>query len=204
MSGVQPPKNRLREELLSARLQLEPNERARRSRAACERIAALPAFREARTVAVYAATGAEADPATLTSSALSRKKRIAFPRLDPDSRVLSFAACSPADLVPGDRGVRTPPPGAPPVALGELDLVVVPGVAFDLHGRRLGRGGGYYDATLALLPAHTLRVALAFDLQVVEEVPGEPHDVEVHLIATEARLFEAAPVRVGAPPSPGR
>lgn len=193
MSGVQPPaKNRLREELLCARLQLGPDERARRSRAACERIVALPAFQKARTIALYAATGAEADPASLAETALSRKKRIAYPRLDPDSRVLSFAACAPAELVPGARGVRAPPPGCEPVALGEMDVVVVPGVGFDLHGRRLGRGGGYYDATLALLPARTLRVALAFDLQVVAEVPGEPHDVAVHLLATESRLLEAA------------
>jgi len=201
MSEVQPPaKNRLREELLCARLHLGPDERARRSRAACERVVALPAFREARTIALYAAAGAEADPTSLGETALSRKKRIAFPRLDPDSRVLSFAACSPADLVPGARGVRAPPPGSAPVKLEELDLVVVPGVGFDLHGRRLGRGGGYYDATLALLTPHTLRVALAFDLQIVAEVPGEPHDVAVHLLATESRLLEAA----WTPPSAGR
>jgi 5-formyltetrahydrofolate cyclo-ligase len=204
MSGIPHPKNQLRDELLSARLRLAPDERARRSRAACEWVTALPEFVEARTIALYAAAGAEVDPAPLAEAALARRKRIAFPRLDPDSRVLSFIACAPADLVPGARGVRAPPPGAAPLPLEELDLVVVPGVAFDLHGRRLGRGGGYYDATLALLPARTLRVALAFDLQIVPEVPGEPHDAEVHLIATETRFLEVASSVVAAPPSTPR
>ena len=75
----------------------------------------------------------------------------------------------------------------------EIDLVVVPGVAFDAAGRRLGRGRGHYDATLAGLPAGAARIGLAFELQLVPEIPEEPHDVRLDAVVTEARvLFSTA------------
>jgi 5-formyltetrahydrofolate cyclo-ligase len=185
-------KQQLREQILSARLRLDGAVRAERSRAACERLVALDPFRSASTLALYPAIGAEADPGAAARAAAAAGKRLAWPRLDPASRRLSFAACAPEDLVAGGRGTRQPPPDAPPVALDELDCIVVPGVAFDATGHRLGRGGGYYDATLAALPARTHRVALAFELQVVDAIPGEPHDVPVHVVVTEARVVWAA------------
>jgi 5-formyltetrahydrofolate cyclo-ligase len=192
MSDSPSPKQRLREDLLSARLRLTPEDRLSRSLAACDRLAALDLFASARTIGLYAAIGAESDPATAARAALAAGKRLAYPRLLPGSRLLAFRACSPADLFAGDRGTRQPPPASPEVALEDLDLVVVPGVAFDPAGRRLGRGGGYYDATLAALPARVRRVGLAFDLQLVPEVPGEPHDAEVHAVVTESRVLLAS------------
>jgi 5-formyltetrahydrofolate cyclo-ligase len=191
-------KQSLREQLLAARLRLTPADRSTRSRAACERLVALDAFRNARTVGLYAAIGAETDPATAAREALSSGKRLAFPRLEPDTRRLAFFACAPEDLVASARGTRAPPAEAPPVALEELDLVVVPGVAFDTAGRRLGRGGGYYDATLAAVPPGAARVGLAFDLQLVPFVPGEPHDAEVHAVVTEQRVVHAPASRLTA------
>jgi 5-formyltetrahydrofolate cyclo-ligase len=199
-------KQTLREQLLAARLRLTPAERSSRSRAACERLVALEAFREARTVALYSAIGAEADPSAAARVALSCGKRLAFPRLEPGTRRLSFFACSPDDLVASARGTRAPPPDAPQVALDALDLVVVPGVAFDAAGRRLGRGGGYYDATLAALPPGAARVGLAFDLQLVAAVPGEPHDAEVQAVVTEQRVVHApgSGLTAAASPAPMR
>jgi 5-formyltetrahydrofolate cyclo-ligase len=186
-------KQRLREDLLAARLRLGAGERAARSRAACERLVALDLFRTATTVALYAAIGAEADPLPAARAAHAAGKRIAWPRLQPGTRVLAFGACAPEDLVAGERGTRHPPADSATVPLAEVDLIVVPGVAFDAGGRRLGRGGGYYDATLAALPERARRVGLAFDLQVAREVPGEPHDVAVHAVVTEARVLWAPP-----------
>jgi 5-formyltetrahydrofolate cyclo-ligase len=73
------------------------------------------------------------------------------------------------------------------VAPPDLDLVVVPGVAFDEGGRRLGRGRGFYDATLAALRPTTATVGLAFDAQVVPSVPSGPHDARLHAVVTERR-----------------
>jgi len=167
---------------------LSPEERAARSQAIAARVAALPAFARARTVALYAPIGAEVDTGELARLAASGGKRIAWPRIGESERRLAFAACHAGLLRPGPHGTRVPPPDAPEVRLDDLDLVCVPGVAFDDARRRLGRGGGHYDATLAALAGRTLLVGLAFECQMVGAVPVEAHDVSVDAVATELRL----------------
>jgi 5-formyltetrahydrofolate cyclo-ligase len=184
-------KRSLREDLLGARRGLPPEERARRSREIAARFATLHAFARARVVALYAAAGAEVDTAPLAELALAAGKRVAYPRVVAGARTLDFALSSPDALVPGALGTRAPPAGAPAVALDAIDLVVVPGVAFDADGRRLGRGGGYYDATLALLPPASARFGAAFELQLVGAVPEEPHDVRLDGVVTEERVLFA-------------
>ena len=78
------------------------------------------------------------------------------------------------------------------VAPGAVDWVLVPGVAFDPCGRRLGYGGGFYDRLLPLFAPGTARVAGAFDVQIVPRVPAAPHDLAVHTIVTETRTIPAA------------
>jgi 5-formyltetrahydrofolate cyclo-ligase len=195
-------KSALRERILAARRALPAEDRARHSHAIAARLAALDAFARARVVALYAATGAEVDTAPLAALALAAGKRVAYPRIAPGTRALAFAACSPADLVPGVLGTRAPPPALASARVDELDLVVVPGVAFDAEGRRLGRGGGYYDATLALLPRAAARLGVAFEIQVVRAVPEEPHDVRLDGVVTEARvLFPLTPSPASGIPS---
>jgi len=182
-------KRALRERVVRSRAALGPEERAAAA-ASCARIVdALPAWQAARTVALYAPIGAEMDTAELARRAAAAGKRVAWPLVRPGEAVLAFAACAPGDLVPGPLGTRQPPASSPPVPLADVDLVVVPGVAFDGQGRRLGRGRGHYDATLAALPAGTPRVGLAFELQVVATVPSEGHDAPVDAVATERRLL---------------
>ena len=96
------------------------------------------------------------------------------------------------DTAPGYRGIPEPAAELPRVAIEDVDWVLVPGVAFDIHGRRLGYGGGYYDRLLALLRPGVLRVAGAFDLQVVAQVPAAPHDLIVDVIVTESRMLTIA------------
>ena len=79
------------------------------------------------------------------------------------------------------------------VAEEAIDWVLVPGVAFDLHGHRIGYGGGYYDRLLPLLRKDARRVAGAFELQIVEQVPSAPHDLAVDAIITERRTMEVRP-----------
>jgi 5-formyltetrahydrofolate cyclo-ligase len=181
-------KRALRAELSARRAHLAPEERAARAGLVASRLEALPAFRAARTVALYAPLGAELDAGPITLAALARGAAVVFPRVVPGSRRLSFARCAPADLVRGPLGAAEPPPGAPEVALAEIGCVIVPGVAFSEDGLRLGRGGGYYDATLAAMPAAT-RIGVAFDLQLVPALPREPHDALLDLVVTEARVL---------------
>jgi 5-formyltetrahydrofolate cyclo-ligase len=200
-------KRALRARLTAERRALPSEERIRCSRAIAQRVAALPAFARARTVALYAPMGAEVDTGELARLALEAGKTVVWPRLArlvPDmeggtaklAHRLEFAPSAASELVEGPLATRQPPPVAGPVEPASIDLVCVPGVGFDTALRRLGRGGGHYDATLPALP-RAVRVGLAFDLQIVASLPVEPHDSAVELVATEARLL--------APPAgPGR
>jgi len=163
------------------------------SRASADILETLPAWKTARAVALYVPMGAEVDTAELALRASAAGKRVAWPRLRESGLALGFASCEPSDLVAGPAGTREPPSAAAPALLEELDLVVVPGVAFDEEGRRLGRGRGHYDATLALLPERTVRVGLAFELQMVERVPCEAHDVRLDAVVTERRVVSVRP-----------
>jgi 5-formyltetrahydrofolate cyclo-ligase len=179
-------KRALRTELIARRARLAPDERAEKSRAIADRIEEVAAFRGAAVVALYAALGTEVDPAEIARRAIARGVRVAFPRAGPERR-LAFAVCAPAELVRGPLGAAEPPAGAPALDPRELGCIVLPGVAFSEEGLRLGRGGGYYDATLRdLLGA--ARVGLAFDVQIVPTLPREAHDVAMDAVVTETRV----------------
>jgi 5-formyltetrahydrofolate cyclo-ligase len=182
------PKVALRRELAAARAALSPAARAERAARAAARLLSFEPLLGARTVAAYAALGAELDPAHAVAALGARGARIVYPRVRPGGRVLAFAEAAPGALVKGPLGALEPPAGAAEVDPAEVDALLLPGVAFSLDGHRLGRGGGYYDATLAAL-ARALRVGLAFDLQLVPALPVEPHDAQVDAVATEARLL---------------
>ncbi len=193
----------LREALLAARRALRPEDRLARSRDIARRVADLPSFARARTVGLYEPMGAEVDTAELARVAVSAGKRVAYPRMTPGERCLAYAECRRDALVGGALRTREPPAGAPQVPLEDLDFVVVPGVAFDARGRRLGRGRGHYDATLAALPPGAARVGIAFELQIVADIPEEPHDAPLDAVVTEARiLFPLTPSPGSGIPSP--
>ena len=185
-------KRALRERLIAVRSGLSPAARQAASLAIAGRLAGLPAWRLARTVALHAPLGAEVDTAELARLARAAGKRVAWPRISPTGVALEFACCDADELVPGPARALEPPRTAPSLSLDAIDLVVVPGVAFDASCRRLGRGRGHYDATLARLRHGTARVGLAFDEQVVDRVPAEPHDVPLDMVVTGSRLLHAA------------
>jgi 5-formyltetrahydrofolate cyclo-ligase len=186
-------KRALREQALAARSRLPPDERARHAEAIAGRLASVPAYARCRTLALYAAMGAEVDTAPIARRAATEGKRLAWPRLHPGGPALGFASCPPEALVAGPLGTRQPPAGAPDVPLDAIDCILVPGVAFDPRGVRLGRGRGHYDATLGSLPRAAFRIGLAFEAQIVGEVPREPHDAPLDLLVTERRLVWPPP-----------
>jgi 5-formyltetrahydrofolate cyclo-ligase len=190
--SVEDEKRRLRERLLGERARLPAPEREAAAGAIALRLEALPAWAAARTVALYAPMGGEVDTAEIARRAAAAGKRVAWPRLERGGRELGFAACAAEELVEGPLSTREPPPGTPLLPPMEIDLVVVPGVAFDPAGRRLGRGRGHYDATLAALPRGAVRVGLAFELQVVASVPEAPHDAPLDAVVTERRVLRPA------------
>ncbi|MDZ4405612.1 5-formyltetrahydrofolate cyclo-ligase [Prosthecobacter sp.] len=96
------------------------------------------------------------------------------------------------DLQRGQMNVWEPKPHCPRIEIDALDIILVPGLAFTRDGLRLGRGGGYYDRLLANPACRAQRIAIAFDLQIVDSIPVEPHDQRVHQIITESSLIASS------------
>jgi 5-formyltetrahydrofolate cyclo-ligase len=185
-------KRALRSEFIQARARLSREDRVVRSRTIAERAAALPELTSARTVALYSPLNTEVDPSEIGRKLAAAGARVAYPRAPQSGRLLSFATCDPQLLIRGPLGAFEPPLDARLVDLAEIEIVVMPGVAFSVDGLRLGRGGGYYDATLKKIPARALRIGLGFDLQIVPTLPREPHDVPLDAVVTEARTLRFA------------
>jgi 5-formyltetrahydrofolate cyclo-ligase len=138
--------------------------------------------------------GSEWDTRLLLASALELGKTAAVPRVNLEKRMLDIhAVCDLArEVAPGYRGIPEPTADCPPVPLASIDWVLVPGVAFDVRGHRIGYGGGYYDRLLPALPRSAARIAGAFELQIVDEVPTAPHDLALDAIITESRTIAPA------------
>lgn len=136
----------------------------------------------ARIVALYRALPSECGTASVAAALQTAGREICYPATVPGDRALQFRRSS-GVFVAGALGVEEPT--GSPVPLAAIDLLVVPAIAVDAAGRRLGRGKGHYDATLAGYQG--LSVALVFDSQLVPEVPVGEHDRRVGAVCTEAR-----------------
>ncbi len=158
-----------------------------KSRVIFEKMTALPVFKSAGTILFYASFRGEVDTFALMQKAMELKKRVALPLVRKEEQcIVPMLIKSLTELKAGSYGIPEPP-DVPQKRLNadELDLVVVPGVAFDRRNNRLGRGAGYYDRFLLELPSATPTIALAYDLQVVDALPGlEPHDRPVKFVIT--------------------
>ncbi|MFF5704535.1 5-formyltetrahydrofolate cyclo-ligase [Streptomyces sp. NPDC012794] len=187
-----PEKASLRRELLSARRALSPGAREAAARALSRSALTLPELAGARTVAAYVSVGAEPGTRELLDALRAAGKRVLLPLLLPDND-LDWAAYEGPDSLaeaahPGKMRLLEPS-GSPlgPDAVTGADAVLLPGLAVDGRGMRLGRGGGSYDRVLARLEragAHPALVVLLYDEEVVARVPEEPHDHPVQAVAT--------------------
>lgn len=182
----------LREAVLRRRAALPEQERASLSRRILAEVLDLPSYRLSNVVLAYASFGAELRTDEYLRRVLDDGKTLLLPRVEPGGLRLYGVRDVVGDLVPGTWGIREPAPErctrADP---GTVDFALVPGVAFDLAGRRLGYGGGYYDRLLAEGPVgRASLVSGAFEVQIVEEVPADPHDVPVDVVITEQGTYQ--------------
>jgi 5-formyltetrahydrofolate cyclo-ligase len=182
-----------RRALLAQRDALSEAERASRSKKIAEAANALLAehVEAGEVVALYAAKGSEVDTTEIDAAARARGLEVAYPRVIGDAIALAFHPARIDELVPARFGLREPPPHAPEIELARIAVFFVPGLAFDRGGGRVGWGRGHYDATLAAAPS-ARRVGLAFDFQLVDGVPREPHDTMLHVILTEVAAYTVA------------
>ena len=180
-------KRALRQEVLARLQTLTATEREAASAQARARLAARPEWGQARSILFYAPLPGELDLWPLAAEALAGGKTVALPRFVPARR--RYIACQVRDLArdvqPGHFGIREPAGPCPPILLKGLDLLLVPGVAFDLHGGRLGRGKGYYDQLLA--GVRGVKCGVAFERQLVAAVPVARNDIRMNCILTPTR-----------------
>ncbi len=177
----------LREELTARRKAMTPDIIDERGLKVQARFLATPYYQKARTVALYAPIRGEVPTRDILIAALQDEKIVCYPLSHVHGRILSFRAIkSEAELEPGRLGVREPTNAAELIPVDQIDLFVVPGLGFTRDGKRLGRGGGYYDATLKAASARSRRVGLAFGDQVVDTMPTNADDVDMDLVVTEA------------------
>jgi 5-formyltetrahydrofolate cyclo-ligase len=180
----------LRARVLSARDQLPAMLRASAGAALIDRVQRLPEWLAAGTLLLYLGIKTEFDPEPLALAVLAAGHRLVLPRILRGQGGLEIRAVRDpdADLVSGVWGLREPDPArCPEVAPAAIDFILVPGVAFDARGGRIGYGAGYYDRLLSDPALRAVRVAALFDVQLVESVPCESHDRPVDVLVLPGR-----------------
>jgi 5-formyltetrahydrofolate cyclo-ligase len=184
VSDVQLRKAELRAQVLARRSALPADQRAMAGKLIRDAVLAAPQVQMAGTIAAYYSVGTEPDTRGLVYALWKRGSYVLLPLLRPDGDLDWASYEGPDSLVAGPRGLREP--GEPPRgvdAVARADVVLVPALAVDAAGRRLGRGGGSYDRALARVGPLVPLIALIYDDELVEQVPAEEHDVAVRATA---------------------
>jgi len=178
----------MRARILAARDALSPQARAEADRRIANYLAQLPEYQDARTLLITLNFGSEVSTGLIGEMALASGKTLLAPRVNSATKMLDLYEIRDlaADLASGLWGIPEPRPLAcRPASADEIDWVLVPGIAFDRFGGRLGYGGGYYDRLLPLLPPGVPNAAAAYSLQLVDRVPHGRHDLRIKTLVTD-------------------
>jgi 5-formyltetrahydrofolate cyclo-ligase len=184
-------KNQLRASMKLFLAALSPGDRHARSMAACRLLLTTREFKAGQTIMIYLSMATEVETSALALRAWQEGKAVAAPRMDWEAKRME-----PVEIRSLDVGMRTTGPGVREpvtgtvVPLGVIDMIVVPGLAFDRRGYRVGRGRGFYDRFLCQQDFQGVRCALCFHEQLQEEpIPAEPHDIPMDLIITDREVI---------------
>ncbi|RMF43170.1 MAG: 5-formyltetrahydrofolate cyclo-ligase [Deltaproteobacteria bacterium] len=182
------PKRHLRKEILERRRSLAAAERDSLDERIQRCLLEHPLWRTPGMIGLYSPVRGEVATERLCRAAWRQQRTVVFPRVRGER--LEFVAVGPDDpWATGAFGVREPAAGRI-VELAQVGLLVMPGVVFDRDGHRLGYGRGYYDRALAGLGETPVRVGLAYGFQLVARVPRDPHDIQLHFLATEDGVID--------------
>ena len=181
----------LRKRARALRNTIPESARAARSAKIVESVLACDAFERARSVALYwpMLERGEVDVRALDDAARQASKRVAYPFLRDDADMALLLA-EPGLLEERGHGFAEPPEGAPEMAASEELVVVVPALAVDPIGHRIGYGKGFYDRLLARICPPAFAIAVAYDFEVVPEVPADTHDHAVDVVVTDLRRWQ--------------
>lgn len=191
-------KKRLREKLLKTRDSIPPEIKSAKESEIENRLFSLDVFKNAQSILMYVSFRSEVDTKKYLNDILKLNKKLILPLVDTRRKVLKlYEVKNTNELQPGYMGILEP--GIlryRRCSLKDIDLVIIPGTGFDPMGNRLGYGGGYYDKLLSMESReladvkHITTVALAFEEQIGDKIPSEPHDIKVDMIVTDERLVQ--------------
>ena len=183
------PKRALRRDLLARRRAMDQATWHTASASAQQRLSELELFQRAACIALYSPIQQEVDTELLFATARSARKRVLYPLVC--DNILQFREVTETgQRTTGAFGILEPCRLSEDHTLETVDLIVVPGVAFDLQGHRIGFGKGYYDRCLSQFPKHGILVGLCHDFQLLEQIPAEGHDIRMEYIVTDKRIVQ--------------
>ncbi len=188
-------KAELRKRMRALRKTLPMGACADRSTRIVERLAALEPLVSARAVGLFwpIEERHEVDLRSLDAGLRARGVRVAYPGIEPDAGTMTFRFVEHPDAMePHGFGFREPSLGEPEAHAGDLDAIVVPALAVDPRGHRIGYGAGYYDGALPRFAPPAVSIAVAFDFQLVAEAPDTPRDIPVDWVVTDTRTLASS------------
>lgn len=183
-------KERLRKEIRKKRDRVTVSERKNKSKIIAEKFFLTDYYTESRDILAYYPFGSEIDTTLVIIRALENKKKIILPRVFDRKLRLYYLEKIPEQLEKSKYGIMEPIPRyCRPAKIKDIDLAVIPGLGFDRSLNRLGYGGGFYDRILTRIPEEIKKIALCFDIQVVEKIPVMEHDIKIDVLITESRIY---------------
>lgn len=183
------PKRQFREELLKKRRNLSAKERESKGLLIQENAKKRIPWDSIESIGLYASQGSEVQTDLLFKNAKELGKSIAYPRITTEEELQYYIIDELKELIPGLFGVNEPLNSQTHRSIESLDIIIIPGLAFDRFGYRLGYGRGYFDRILAGVDSKKV-IGLAFDLQIIDKLPAQPHDIRVGAIVTESGVIE--------------
>jgi 5-formyltetrahydrofolate cyclo-ligase len=192
MDDAKAKKAEIRRSTLARRDGLSKKERTEKSKAILGKLSEFANFLEARIVLFYMSHKSEVDTGSMIRKAFALEKVVALPLIDTEhGEILPLKIDNVnLDTEPGYRGIREPiPQRCKQIPVQHINLAIIPGVAFDERGGRIGYGTGFYDRFIPQFDITTRKVALAFECQIVPQIPMEPHDRYIDIIITEKRII---------------
>jgi 5-formyltetrahydrofolate cyclo-ligase len=190
MSTDQQDKRQLRKLFKKKRSAIADDDRQQWNAQLYERLTTQPFFLEAANLFIFVSFRTEIDTHAIIKRALLLEKNVFVPRTkDADGNMEAIQIESLEQLTTARMGLPEPELRLPPTAAPIFDLILVPGLAFDRHGYRLGYGGGYYDKFLSKLPQHGLTLGLAYHIQLTDNLPFDAHDQKLDGVVTEKEVI---------------
>lgn len=185
-------KKTIRQEVLQRRDAISKNVKKEKDIVIMQRISQLPEFINAKTIFFYTSFRSEVDTMDMIKVSLNTGKLIVLPKVDKENnRLKLYEIKNMNELARGYMWILEPFVSEDRLRdLDDIDLIIIPGAAFDIYGNRLGYGAGFYDMLLSKMEKKIPIVAPAYEEQIVEKIPAEPHDIKVDKIVTDKKVID--------------